>query len=91
VLLPPLPTVTGTLALAVVPVPPTEADGVELTGLTWAVPAELLDVLPPPTCTLPTELVALLLPPATVVGAETPAVVPAAPAPTDGVTVTPPV
>jgi hypothetical protein len=34
VLLPPLPTVTGTLALAVVPLPPAEAEGVELTELT---------------------------------------------------------
>jgi len=71
--LPPLPPiVTGTVAPAVFPAAPTEADGVELTELTCTLPVELVEVLPPPTCTEPTDPDALLSPePPIDVGADT--------------------
>ena len=51
-----------TLALALLPEAPADADGDALAELTCAVPVELFEVLPPPACTAPTEFVAVLLP-----------------------------
>jgi hypothetical protein len=78
VLLPPPPTVTGALALALEPDAPPDADGDALAELTCAVPVELFEEFPPPTCTAPTEFEAVLLPePPTATGTEAAAVAPA--------------
>ena len=77
VLLPFPPTLSGTLAPALRPEAPADADGDALAELTCALPVELLEVLPPPACTAPTEFVAVLSPePPTATGAETAALVP---------------
>jgi hypothetical protein len=46
------------------------AAGDAVTPLTWAVPVELDELLPPPICTAPVELDALLLPAPTAAGAD---------------------
>jgi hypothetical protein len=72
VLLPLPPTLSGTLAPALRPEAPADADGDTVAELTCALPVELFEVLPPPACTAPTEFVAVLSPePATATGAET--------------------
>ena len=75
-LLPLPPTLSGTLAPALRPEAPADADGDALAELICALPVEFLEVLPPPACTAPTEFVAVLSPePPTVTGAEAAALV----------------
>jgi hypothetical protein len=73
VLLPPAPTVTGAVALALAPEAPPEADGLEFTAPTW---------------TAPTEFVAVLSAGPTDVGADTEPTTPDWSTPADGVTST---
>jgi hypothetical protein len=77
-LLPSPPTVSGTVAPALEPDAPADADGEVLTELTCTLPVESFEVLPPPTCTAPTESVGVLSPePPTATGTDAAAVAPA--------------